>query len=64
MAIYVCSICLFKFERAGPVENCPVCARINVREADPQEIEEYISDRNGTGSKSTQKSKGSSNEET
>jgi uncharacterized Zn finger protein (UPF0148 family) len=41
LAVYLCSKCLFAFERTGQVENCPDCGNINVREADAKETAEY-----------------------
>jgi rubrerythrin len=41
VAVYVCSKCLFSFERAGNVENCPDCGAENVRFATEAEKAEY-----------------------
>lgn len=41
MAIYICSRCLFCFERASEVYACPDCGHHNIRYADINEQEEY-----------------------
>ena len=40
--IYVCNICKFLFERLGPVESCPDCGKLLIREASKAEKEEYL----------------------
>ena len=42
MAVYTCGKCLFCFERKGEVEACPDCAHLFVREANEDEIAEYL----------------------
>ncbi len=42
LAVYICSKCLFTFERRGPVENCPDCGAVNVRFASNAEKDEYL----------------------
>lgn len=42
MAYYVCGKCHFCFERRGPVENCPDCGQIYIRDAEDDEIAEYV----------------------
>ena len=39
--VYVCSKCLFAFERLSQTEQCPDCGSENVRIATETEIAEY-----------------------
>jgi len=39
--VYLCSKCLFAFERLSEVEQCPDCAGENVRVATEDEVAEY-----------------------
>lgn len=41
MSIYTCSKCLFCFESASAVENCPDCGNLIVRYATNEEAAEY-----------------------
>ncbi len=41
-AVYICSKCLFMFERTGSVENCPDCGAMNVRFSTEAEKAEYM----------------------
>lgn len=50
MAIYICSKCLFCFERVGVIENCPDCGNANVRHASTEEEAEYRRNRAELGS--------------
>ena len=42
MAVYICTKCLFCFERSGEVEICEECGHPNVRYATEKEIAEYL----------------------
>lgn len=41
LAIYICSKCLFCFERTSLTEICPDCGSMCVRETDNEETAEY-----------------------
>lgn len=42
MAVYICNQCLFCFERTDALDKCPDCGRMCVREADNDEVAEYL----------------------
>jgi len=41
LAVYICTGCLFNFERSGEIEICEGCGRPNVRRATDEETAEY-----------------------
>ena len=41
MAVYICSQCLFCFERKGPINNCPDCGKPGIRDATEKEAAEF-----------------------
>lgn len=41
MSIYLCSKCLFCFERSGVIVSCPDCGNINIRFATDEEAAEF-----------------------
>ncbi len=49
MKVYICSKCLFCFERTGEVETCPDCGAASVRFATDEESAEYRKNREESG---------------
>ena len=43
--IYVCDACHFLFKRVGEVEQCPDCGKYSIRNANRDEIAEFLSRR-------------------
>ncbi|MDR1321480.1 MAG: hypothetical protein LBK56_08675 [Gracilibacteraceae bacterium] len=43
--IYTCDKCRFIFERTGQVDSCPNCGKPSIREATPDEREEFKKNR-------------------
>ena len=43
--IYVCDTCRFIFKRVGEPEQCPDCGKYNIREANEEEIAEFLNRR-------------------
>ena len=41
MTVYVCSKCLFLFERTGEPDRCEDCGSMGIRRADDKEIAEF-----------------------
>lgn len=40
--IYVCEKCHFTFERVGNIEQCPDCGKMNIHQANEEEIKKYL----------------------
>ncbi len=45
MAFYICGKCEFRFERRGPVEDCPSCGCDRIREMTGEEHDEALPSR-------------------
>lgn len=43
--IYVCDACHFMFKPVGDPEQCPDCGKSNIREANEEEIAEFLNRR-------------------
>lgn len=42
MKYYICDACKFQFTRISEPERCPDCGKENVREANEEEIADFI----------------------